>query len=49
MLKVCCVPRAAFSEVESSDQAYRPSSDVTVMARRRLEEVEEEGLEEDVL
>lgn len=32
-LRDCCVERAAFSPVLSSDQWYRPSSEVTVMAR----------------
>jgi hypothetical protein len=44
VLKVCCVPLAAFSPVDSSDQWYLPSSEVTVIERRR--EVAEEGYDE---
>lgn len=36
-LKVCCVPRAAFSPVLRSAQLYRPSSLVTVIARLLLD------------
>jgi hypothetical protein len=44
VLKVCCVPLAAFSPVDSSDQWYLPSSEVTVIERLRA--AAEEGYDE---